>query len=73
VASNLSDFLWLIADGVGPYEATVYSDWAGREISDALRIAERFAETQRRSGAAIVAEAREAHPEFPQLIDELCR
>jgi hypothetical protein len=76
VAGNLSDFLWVVADGVGPLESVLYE--APEPRPDAPRseytaLAERHATTPRRPARDIIAEARAEFPTFTEDLDELCR
>ncbi|MEU5654699.1 SMI1/KNR4 family protein [Streptomyces sp. NPDC047737] len=74
VAGNLSDFLWVLADGFGPLEVT----WEDEELTSApdealTRLAERHATTPRRTAREIVLEARAEFPTFAEDIWAMCR
>ena len=73
VASNLSDLLWLFADGVGPCEAVTPYDEPLTPSVEVLAIAERWATPPKRSATEIVSAARAEFPHFEPLIDDLCR
>ncbi|MFQ6325264.1 hypothetical protein ACLMAL_03880 [Nocardia sp. CWNU-33] len=74
IARNLLDLLWLFADGYGPAEAFAPTHFGARVPNEAFRaIAERFGPRPGRSAAEIVAAAREEFPNFPELIDAMCR
>ncbi|WP_081240104.1 SMI1/KNR4 family protein [Streptomyces viridosporus] len=73
VAGNLSDFLWVLADGYGPMEAVLYEEREPRPDAALTELAERHATTPRRPARAIVAEARAEFPAFVEDIDALCR
>ncbi|MEU2831228.1 SMI1/KNR4 family protein [Streptomyces lavendulae] len=75
VARNLGDFLWLLADGFGPWEAaTSYEpDWNAHPNPELAAIAEGFAPNQRRSAAAVIELAAQEFPDFDDTIMELCR
>lgn len=76
VARDLGAFLWLLADGFGPWEAaTSYEpepDWDPRVNQDLTAIAERFAPDRRVSAAAIIAQATREFPDFDDTIIKLC-
>ena len=73
VARDLSDFLWLLADGSGPYEA-VDDDWAPRPVDPAVvAIAEQWARPPRRTVVEVVTAARAEFPDFVATIDALVR
>ncbi|GLZ80733.1 hypothetical protein Afil01_55400 [Actinorhabdospora filicis] len=73
VAANLSDLLWLLADGVGPCEvvATAYDEPAAQPAL--VAIAERYASTPRRGADEIVAAARAEFPHFKRDVDAMIR
>ncbi|CAM5742236.1 hypothetical protein SHIRM173S_00152 [Streptomyces hirsutus] len=43
VAGNLSDFLWMLADGVGPLESVLYEEHKSRPDAHLTQLAERHA------------------------------
>ncbi|MEU3071728.1 hypothetical protein ABZ712_33365, partial [Streptomyces sp. NPDC006906] len=77
VASNLASFLWLLADGFGPWEAATSDepepDWAPQVNRGLAAVAERFAPDHRASAAAIIAQAAHEFPDFEDTIEKLCR
>lgn len=70
-------FLWLLADGFGPWEAATSDepepDWAPQVNRDLAAIAERFAPGHRAPAAAIIAQAANEFPDFDDTIMKLCR
>jgi hypothetical protein len=77
VARDLGAFLWLLADGFGPWEASASDepepDWAPQANPDLIAIAEQFAPDRRASAAEIIAQATEEFPDFDDTIMKLCR
>ncbi|GGK91688.1 SMI1/KNR4 family protein [Streptomyces flaveus] len=77
VARNLGAFLWLLADGFGPWEAaTSYEpepDWAPHANRDLAVIAEQFAPDHRAPAAAVIEQAAREFPDFDDTIMKLCR
>ncbi|MCW8379524.1 SMI1/KNR4 family protein [Streptomyces justiciae] len=73
VAGNLSDFLWVLADGFGPLEATLFPTRAPRPNAHLTALAHRHATTPRRSAHAIFAAARAEFPTFDEDMEQLCR
>ncbi|WSP78505.1 SMI1/KNR4 family protein [Streptomyces sp. NBC_01235] len=73
VAGNLSDFLWLPADGFGPMEAVGYPDRDARAQPELAELAARHATTPRRPAPVVVAEAKGEFPSFEEDIAALCR
>ncbi|WP_328651426.1 SMI1/KNR4 family protein [Micromonospora sp. NBC_00330] len=75
VAQNLWDYLWLLADGFGPWEATAYPDHEHEPRTDErlAEIAQRWAPSHRRSADEVITAAREEFPGFEELIGSLCR
>ncbi|MFC5957106.1 SMI1/KNR4 family protein [Streptomyces pratens] len=73
VAGNLSDFLWVPADGIGPLESVLYEEHKSRPNAELTQLAGRHATTPRRPARDIITEARTEFPTFADDIDELCR
>ncbi|MEU3600936.1 SMI1/KNR4 family protein [Streptomyces sp. NPDC006798] len=73
VAGCLSDFLWVLADGVGPVEAVSYDDPGVRADAGPAGPAGRFATTARRGAVEVIAGARAEFPSFADDVLALCR
>ncbi|MFJ3496401.1 SMI1/KNR4 family protein [Streptomyces sp. NPDC086091] len=73
VAGNLSDFLWVLAEGAGPKEVVEYPGLDTRPHAALTALAERHAGTPRRPAAEIVAEARREFATFRDDLYALCR
>ncbi|MGP3734332.1 SMI1/KNR4 family protein [Streptomyces sp. GDS52] len=73
VAGNLSDFLWVLADGIGPLESVLYDEHEALPNLQLTELAERHATTPRRPARDILTEARTEFPTFTDAIDALCR
>ncbi|SDL77506.1 SMI1/KNR4 family protein [Streptomyces wuyuanensis] len=75
VAGNLSDFLWVLADGIGPLEAVEFGEREARPNADpgVAAVAERHATTPRRPAGQIIDGAGAEFPTFSDDIDALCR
>ncbi|MEV0248434.1 hypothetical protein AB0H76_17685 [Nocardia sp. NPDC050712] len=73
LAHDLDDFLWLLAAGFGPYEATEYGpEWAPAPNPHLVAVAERFAPDRRQPGAAVIERAVAEYPDFGDRIMGLC-
>ncbi|MFJ9775235.1 SMI1/KNR4 family protein [Kitasatospora sp. NPDC101157] len=75
LASDLGDFLWLLADGFGPWEAatTHEPDRAPRPNLPMEAVASRFAPGRQQSATAIIGRATQEFPDFDDTVMELCR
>ncbi|MGX2994770.1 SMI1/KNR4 family protein [Streptomyces sp. JNUCC 64] len=75
VARNLSDFLWLLADGSGPLEVLAYEDHGGRPRPGLARLAGRYADpgSGPRPAREVTAAARAEFPAFADDFLALCR
>ncbi|MFI6559226.1 SMI1/KNR4 family protein [Streptomyces sp. NPDC050534] len=73
VAGNLSGFLWVLADGVGPLEVVEFQQYEGHPGPALTELAARHATTPRRAAREIVTEAQAEFPAFSDGIDALCR
>ncbi|MGM1058627.1 SMI1/KNR4 family protein [Saccharothrix sp. Mg75] len=73
VAKDLGDFLWLLADGVGPVEAVEHGA-GGSEPDAALRaVAEEFAPGRERTAEDVLTAVRAEFPDFEKDFLALCR
>ena len=70
IASDLADFLWLLADGSGPMEAVEQPDRPSRPKPELIAIAERHAPQARKSAAEVVALARQRFGHFNEVIEQ---
>jgi hypothetical protein len=73
VARNLADYLWLLADGTGPYEAATALERAAVPDPRLVAIAERHAPTARKSASDVTSAAGKEFPDFVRTIESLCR
>ncbi|MFI6937822.1 SMI1/KNR4 family protein [Streptomyces sp. NPDC050418] len=73
VAGNLSDFLWVLADGFGPREAALYAQREARPDAELGALADRHATTPRRPGRDLIDEAKAEFPTFEEDLMALCR
>ncbi|MFF7850591.1 SMI1/KNR4 family protein [Streptomyces sp. NPDC007910] len=74
VANDLGSFLWLLADGVGPWEATnpygpVPASYPHPELT---AVAERYAPGLRAPAADLIGRAAREFPGFDDVIAKLC-
>ena len=73
VARDFTDYVWLLAGGVGPMEA-VEGRTSGRQATPHLAaFAERHAPRQRRSVDEVLARAKAEFPKFEASIRALCK
>lgn len=77
VASNLGAFLWLLADGYGPWEAATSSDpepdWVAHPNRELAGIAEQFAPHHRAPAATVIEQATREFSGFDDSMMALCR
>ena len=78
VARNLGAFLWLLADGFGPWEAATSYDepepgWVPHPNRELAAIAEQFAPLHRAAAVVVIEQATREFPDFDDAIMELCR
>ncbi|MFI6645677.1 SMI1/KNR4 family protein [Streptomyces sp. NPDC050504] len=77
VARNLGAFLWLLSDGLGPWEATASyaSDpgWTPRPDRELTAVAERYAANGRVPAAIVIEQAAQEFPDFDDTVMSLCR
>jgi hypothetical protein len=75
VARDLSDYLWLLAGGIGPYEAVASEGKVGRGKKNAAfaDFAAQHAPDAKKSPSAVIRAARKEFPDFEKTIRALCR
>lgn|GEM_PF-832966 len=73
VACDLPSFLWLVADGSGPYEAVEHPTRRSSPHPEFTAVAEKHAGTERMTARQVVAAARDEFPDFEDTMVELSR
>lgn len=74
VAADFDDYLWLLAQGIGPMEAIEYGPSRGAPINPALlRFAQEHATGPKKQASAILSRAKSSYPNFESMIASLCR
>ena len=73
VACDLPSFLWLIADGSGPYEAVEHPTRRSNPHPEFTAIAEKHAGTEPMTARQVVAAARDEFPDFEDTMVEISR
>ncbi|SES33829.1 hypothetical protein SAMN05216188_13522 [Lentzea xinjiangensis] len=72
VATNLAEFLWLLAGGVGPQEAVEFGSDSGVPHGELRAVAEKYA-GEPRTPAEVLAAARAEFPGFAEEVESWCR
>lgn len=75
IARDLGAYLWVLAEGFGPLEATMHPHHEHDPQPDVrlARIAQRYAPADRREPGEIFAAAKAEFPGFETLIESACR
>ncbi|SER81462.1 SMI1/KNR4 family protein [Lentzea albida] len=73
VATNLGEFLWLLAGGVGPQEAVEFGSDSGVPHAELRAVAEKYSGTAPRTPAEVLAAARAEFPDFEETVQSWCR
>ncbi|MET3115856.1 hypothetical protein AAKU64_000059 [Undibacterium sp. GrIS 1.8] len=72
VATNLDEYLWLLADGIGPLEAIAYPELDPKPNPQFTEFARMNSKVAAMKAQAVLARANAAYPSFSQYIDSLC-
>lgn len=72
VAANFADYLWLLAGGIGPFEAVAYSESEGKLNPAFDAFARRHAGSVPRRPQEVLTKAREEFPTFVDGIQAVC-
>ncbi|MFC5286404.1 SMI1/KNR4 family protein [Actinokineospora guangxiensis] len=73
VAASLGEYLWLLADGVGPMEAVAFGTSLGVPHAGLRAVAEEHSGIPPRSADAVVEAARAGFPDFSATVESWCR
>lgn len=73
IARNFYDYIWLFANGIGPYEAVAYPEIKNTINSNFLKFANDNAKSYEASPSEIIARAQKEFPSFVSSIQQLCR
>ncbi|MCX2949100.1 hypothetical protein [Lentzea sp. NEAU-D7] len=73
VATNLSEFLWLLAGGVGPQEAVEFGADSGVPNEELRAVAEKYSGLEPLTPAEVLARARAEFPGFAETVQSWCR
>jgi len=72
VAANLDEYLWLLAAGIGPYEAVAYPGQVREANPQFTEFARMNSKVAAMSASEVIARANATYPTFSQYIDGLC-
>ena len=73
IASNFDTYLWLLASGVGPYEAVAYPTIEMSENQEFLAFARSHSKFEKMSREEVLKSAQSDHSGFTELIESLCK
>ena len=73
VAQSFYDYVWLFANGIGPYEAVAYPGLERPQNQEFVEFAETHAPSHKDSANKITEKANNKFPDFVKTIEELCR
>ncbi len=73
IAQSFNDYIWLFANGLGPYEAAAYPNLERPECPDFLNFAQAHAPSHQSSSSRIIERAKAEFPNFEEKIDQLCQ
>ncbi len=73
VANDFADYLWLLAGGVGPYEAVEYGGEDASANTAFTAFAQQHAAAAKKTPVEVIARANEAYPTFRDDFMALCK
>ncbi len=73
VARNFYEYLWLFANGFGPYEAVMWPEGEEVRNEEFYIFAEKHASLHKSTVIEVIEKAVNAYPEFKSYINSLCR
>jgi hypothetical protein len=72
IAANLDEYLWLLAAGIGPFEAVAYPGLDREPNPQFTEFARMNSRVAAMKAQTVLARANAAYPSFSQYIDSLC-
>ncbi|MCL1038088.1 SMI1/KNR4 family protein [Shewanella corallii] len=72
IAANFYDYVWLLANGIGPFEAIAYPTLERQGKPEFARFAQTYAHDHRGTVSAIIERAHNQYPEFDRVLDDWC-
>lgn len=72
IAQNFKSYIWLFANGIGPYEAVAYPDIEISPSKEFIEFANEHAPNSKATTMTIIEQAKAEFPKFEEHIDELC-
>jgi len=74
VAANFDDYLWLLAQGIGPMEAVEYgADHQAPANRSLQEFAQKHTTSSKKAPNVILSRAKDAFPDFESMINSLCK
>jgi hypothetical protein len=73
VARNFDDYLWLLAGGLGPFEAVEYPQAARRPVAHFVDFAKSHAPAETKTAQEVIAVAVAEFPSFVGHVRALCK
>lgn len=73
VATCFADYVWLLAGGVGPYEAVGYENCEGTPNAAFTAFANKYAKASKKSADDVMKAAKKEFPTFEAGIRSLCK
>ncbi len=73
VATDFADFAWLMAAGIGPYEAVSYGAADSEPQDEFTKFAQKHVPKAKKSAAQVLERAQAAFPDFVKNVKSLCR
>jgi hypothetical protein len=73
VAKDFADYLWLLAGGMGPYEAIENSEGSNSPNAKLTKFATQYALSRKKTCADVLTQASAAFPNFESSFRALCK
>jgi hypothetical protein len=73
VAADFADYLWLLAGGLGPYEAVAYPEIEREANPSFIAFARRYATSAQRKPREVLANAQREFPAFVEGVQAACQ
>ncbi|BFM19036.1 hypothetical protein [Gilvimarinus japonicus] len=73
VSVNFAEYVWLFANGIGPYEAVAYPGLERPKNEEFLSFAKKYVPSSESTPVKIIEKAKLKYPDFEKMVDQLCQ
>lgn len=73
VSVDFREYVWLFANGIGPYEAVAYPGLERPKNEEFLKFAKTYFPSSESSPIRIIEKTKLKYPDFERMVEQLCQ